>query len=58
MTRTLAPLLAKNKAYYLPKPPPAPVTTATFPSNLNVIGLIVNNYLIASTVKILSFMNR
>lgn len=35
LTTTLAPLLAKNKAYYLPIPLPAPVITATLPSYLN-----------------------
>jgi len=40
-TTTFAPRLAKNNAYYLPSPPPAPVTTATLPSYLSVITLIL-----------------
>lgn len=35
LTTTLAPLDPKKVAYALPKPPPAPVTTTTWPSNLN-----------------------
>lgn len=34
LTTTLAPLEAKNKAYYFPNPPPAPVTITTLLSNL------------------------
>lgn len=35
LTTTLAPLEAKNNAYALPNPPPAPVTTTVWSSNLN-----------------------
>jgi len=35
LTTTFAPLDPKNKAYSLPNPLPAPVTTTTLLSNLN-----------------------
>lgn len=35
LTTTLAPRDAKKTAYAFPRPPPAPVTTTTWPSNLN-----------------------
>ena len=35
LTTTLAPLDPKNRAYAFPSPPPAPVTTTTWPSYLN-----------------------
>ena len=37
-TTTLAPLLAKSRAWHLPRPPPAPVTIAT--RSLKVIDII------------------
>ena len=37
-TTTFAPLLAKSRAWHLPKPPPAPVTIAT--RSLKVIDII------------------
>lgn len=35
LTTTLAPRDPKNVAYAFPRPPPAPVTTTTWPSNLS-----------------------
>lgn len=45
LTTTLAPRDAKNSAYALPRPPPAPVTTTTLPSKRSVFGeLMVTMY--------------
>lgn len=44
LTTTLAPLEAKNRAYSLPMPFPAPVTTTTLLSNLSVIDKNIYNY--------------
>jgi hypothetical protein len=54
LTTTFAPLEAKNKAYYFPIPPPAPVTTTTFPSNLNAIyiSLYITNDIISFLIDI------
>jgi len=49
LTTTLAPLLANSNAYCLPNPLPAPVTTTTLLSNLNLfmsISLIVLGFII------------
>ena len=45
LTITLAPSAAKNTAYAFPNPPPAPVTTAVCPLNLNsdMVNLYWNN---------------
>jgi hypothetical protein len=43
LTTTLAPRAAKNSAYALPSPPPAPVTTTVWPSKRSSDGAIAQS---------------
>lgn len=46
LTTTLAPRDPKKVAYALPNPPPAPVTTTTWPSNLNWPAILYRHWLL------------